>query len=351
MDLALELASRGWGQTSPNPMVGAVIFAGEEKVGEGFHPAFGKPHAEARAIEDAGDRARGATLYVNLEPCTHHGRNPPCVDAIITSGIARVVAACRDPNPVAAGGADRLRNAGVSVEFGARANEAHELNAAFFHRIKGDRPWVTLKLALSLDGALASAKRSTTTWLTNEKSRSMVQRIRANSDGIAVGVQTALADDPRLTARTDPPPRVNPTRVVFDRSARLSAESVLAKTAREIPTLLVTASGTRLPRDLEHAGVEAIAAHDVAEALHKLQERGIASLLVEGGAGLAASFLAGGYVDRLVIFRAPMVLGDGALNAFSGIAPHEIEHAPAFRLLESRALDDDVMTVYASRSN
>ena len=350
MRLALDLAERGWGQTAPNPMVGAVIFSGDQLVGQGFHERFGAPHAEARAIAEAGSRARGATLYVTLEPCTHQGRNPPCTEAIVASGIARVVVAARDPNPVAAGGTELLRAAGIAVEIGEGGKEARELNAAFFHRMTGDRPWVTLKLALSLDGAISGARR-TRGWLTNEQSRAMVQRMRANSDAIAVGAQTAIADDPQLTARTDPPPRVPPVRLVFDRSARLPATSALARTAREIPTLLVTASGVRIPAELEQCGVDAISAHDVGDALHKLHERGITSLLVEGGAGLAASFLAGGFVDRLVIFRAPLVLGDGSLNAFSGIASHDVEHAPRFTLLETRSLGDDVMTVYSLRGH
>jgi diaminohydroxyphosphoribosylaminopyrimidine deaminase/5-amino-6-(5-phosphoribosylamino)uracil reductase len=348
MDRALELAALGWGQVAPNPLVGAVIYNGDEKVGEGHHARFGAPHAEAEAIKAAGVRARGATIYVNLEPCNHEGRNPPCVDAIITAGISRVVAAVRDPNPLAAAGADRLRAAGVQVDFGARAREAWELNAPFFHGLGSDRPWITLKLGLSLDGALASAKR-TRAWITNEQSRALVQRMRASCDAIAVGVQTAITDDPLLTVRTDPPPRIAPVRVIFDRSARLPATTSLAETARQVPTLLVTSTGVSLPDELEARGVESIAAEDLHQALHKLFERGIKSLMVEGGAGLAASFLAAGVVDRLVIFRAPLVLGDGALNAFSGISAHEVDRAPRFTLLESRALGDDVMTVYAPR--
>jgi diaminohydroxyphosphoribosylaminopyrimidine deaminase/5-amino-6-(5-phosphoribosylamino)uracil reductase len=348
MDRALALAELGWGQVSPNPLVGAVIYNAGEKVGEGYHARFGSPHAEAEAIKAAGDRARGGTIYVNLEPCNHHGRNPPCVDAIIDAGISRVVAAVRDPNPLAAAGADRLRAAGVQVDFGARESEAWELNAPFFHGLGGDRPWITLKLGLSLDGALASAKR-TRAWITNEQSRAAVQRMRANCDAIAIGVQTAITDDPLLTVRTDPPPRIAPVRVIFDRSARLPATTSLAETARQVPTLLVTSSGVALPNDLEDRGVESISAHDLQQALHNLFERGIKSMMVEGGAGLAASFLAAGVVDRLVIFRAPVVLGDGALNAFSGISAHEVENAPRFTLLQSRALGDDVMTVYAPR--
>jgi diaminohydroxyphosphoribosylaminopyrimidine deaminase/5-amino-6-(5-phosphoribosylamino)uracil reductase len=346
MDLALELAARGWGQVAPNPMVGAVIFAGDEKVGEGFHARFGSPHAEAEAIRQAGDRASEATLYVNLEPCNHEGRNPPCVDAIIDAGISRVVVATADPNPVAAGGAERLRNAGVLVDFGPREREAKELNAAFFHALTSDRPWITLKLAMSLDGAIAGVKR-VGGWLTNEASRAMVQRIRANSDAIAVGIETAIVDDPQLTARSDPPPRVSPMRVIFDRSARLPATSRLARTARQIPTLLVTSYGVELNDELEASGVESLEAGDLHDALAKLYERGVKSLLVEGGAGLAASFLASGLIDRLVIFRAPIVLGSGALNAFAGVAAHDVEAAPRFRLLETRSVGDDVVSYYS----
>lgn len=348
MDEALALARRGWGQTSPNPLVGAVLYAGDERISEGFHARFGEAHAEAVAIANAGTRARGSTLYVTLEPCAHHGKTPPCTDAIKAAGIKRVVIAAMDRNPVARGGAAELRAAGIEVEVGVREKEAIELNAPFFHSLESNRPWVTLKLALSLDGAIAGAERAGG-WLTGDESREMVQRMRAGSDAIAVGVQTALADNPQLTARTDPPPRVPPLRIVFDRAARLSSQSFLAQTARDTPTLIVTAPLTRMPADLENLGVEQLTAHDVGDALEKLNSRGIMSVMVEGGAGLAASFLAGNYVDRLVIFRAPIILGEGALGAFSGIASQEVEHAPRFTLIETRALGDDVMSVYAVR--
>jgi diaminohydroxyphosphoribosylaminopyrimidine deaminase/5-amino-6-(5-phosphoribosylamino)uracil reductase len=350
MDEALALARRGWGQTAPNPLVGAVLYAGDEKIAEGFHARFGEAHAEAVAIANAGASAKGSTLYVTLEPCAHHGKTPPCVDAIKAAGIRRVVIAARDTNPAAGGGAEQLSRAGIDVEIGVREKEAIELNAAFFSGMKSDRPWVTLKLAVSLDGAIAGAERGGG-WLTGESSRVAVQWLRAASDAIAVGVQTALADNPQLTARTDPPPRVPPLRIVFDRSARLSSQSILAQTARETPTLIVTAPHTRMAADLENLGVEQLAAHDVGEALRKLKARGILSLMVEGGAGLAASFLAGDYVDRLVIIRAPIILGEGALGAFSGIAAQEVEHAPRFTLIETRALGDDVMSIYAVRNS
>lgn len=348
MDEALALARQGWGQTAPNPMVGAVLYSGDRKVGEGFHARFGDAHAETVAISAAGGTAKGGTLYVTLEPCAHHGKTPPCTEAVIAAGIARVVIATRDTNPAASGGAERLRAAGIAVDIGTRETEARELNAAFFHSAGADRPWVTLKLALSLDGAIAGAGR-VGGWLTGEESRRTVQSMRAGADAIAVGVQTALADDPQLTARSDPPPRLPPLRVVFDRSARLSSQSILARTARGTPTIIVTATSTRMPADLENLGVEQLMAEDVDDALRQLRKRGVLSLIVEGGAGLAASFLAGDNVDRLVIFRAPIILGAGALGAFSGIASQEVEHAPRFTLVETRALGDDVLSVYAVR--
>jgi diaminohydroxyphosphoribosylaminopyrimidine deaminase / 5-amino-6-(5-phosphoribosylamino)uracil reductase len=344
MDEALSLARRGWGQTAPNPLVGAVLYKGNEKIAEGFHARYGEAHAEAATIASAGERARGSTLYVTLEPCAHQGKTPPCADAIVAAGITRVVVATSDPTP-AGGGAERLRAAGITVDMGIRETQARELNAAFFNATESDRPWVTLKLALSLDGAISGAKRLHG-WLTGSESRAEVQKMRAASDAIAIGVQTALADNPQLTARTIPAPRVQPLRIVFDRSARLSSQNILVKTAREVPTLVVTTPSIRLPADLENAGVEQIAAEDLHDALRQLKERGVLSLMVEGGAGLAASFLAADHVDRLVIFRAPIILGAQALGAFSGIASQEIEHAPRFALLESRTLGDDVMSVY-----
>jgi diaminohydroxyphosphoribosylaminopyrimidine deaminase / 5-amino-6-(5-phosphoribosylamino)uracil reductase len=342
---ALELARHGWGQTAPNPMVGAVVANEEGIVGEGYHARAGNPHAEIVALKAAGDRARGATMYVTLEPCNHHGRTPPCTDAIIAAGIKRIVVAVRDPNPLAARGADRLKDNGIDVDFGVMQDEARELNAAFIASFSLSRPWVTIKLAVSLDGAIADAKRSRG-WLTGSEARAEVQRLRAVSDAVAIGIATAIADDPRLSARTDPPPLKQPSRIVFDRHARLGAQSVLARTAHETPTIIITTSRARLPADLANAGVESLRAHDLDEALEKFKARGINSLLVEGGAGLVASFLAAGCVDRLIIFQAPIVLGAGSLGAFSGIAPHDLEHAPRFKGLLTQRFGDDVMTVY-----
>lgn len=346
MARALELALLGWGQTTPNPMVGAVIVRDGEIVGEGHHAKAGGPHAEIVALEAAGERARGATLYVTLEPCNHQAKTPPCTNAIMAAGIQRVVAAVGDPNPAAAGGADKLRSNGVTVDFGVREADARELNAAFLASFSLERPWVTLKLAVSLDGAISDAER-TTGWLTGPLARTEVQRLRAVSDAVAIGIATAIADDPLLTARVDPPPAVQPTRIVFDRNARLSSSSMLARTAGDVPTIIITTRTTVIPADLTNAGVDAIRARDLHDALAQLKARGIKSLLVEGGAGLAASFLGAGCVDRLIIFQAPIVLGAGALGAFSGIASHDLAHAPRFHALRVRRFGDDVMTIYS----
>lgn len=342
----ISLAQLGWGQVAPNPLVGAIVVKDGAMVGSGYHSRFGDPHAEVVALNEAGARAKGATLYVNLEPCNHYGKTPPCTKTIIDAGVGRVVLASRDPNPVASGGAERLRAAGITVDFDVCESEAREINAAFFNSFASDRPWVTLKLAVSLDGSIAPADRKTA-MITNEKSLEVVHRMRAQHDAIAVGAATAAADDPQLTARSDPPPRVPPTRIVFDRSAKLSSQSKLAKTAKRVPTLVVTGETTSLPADLENQGVEGLPAHDLADALRKLRARGINSLMVEGGAGLAASFLGSGFVDRLVIFEAPIILGRGSLNAFSGIAGQSVDDAPRFRVLSSARLGNDVMTTYA----
>lgn len=342
----ISLAQLGWGQVAPNPLVGAIVVKDGEVVGSGYHSRFGDPHAEVVALNEAGPRASGATLYVNLEPCNHYGKTPPCTKTIIDAGIGRVVLASRDPNPVASGGAERLRAAGITVDFDVCESEGAEINAAFFNSFKSDRPWVTLKLAVSLDGSIAPADRKTA-MITSDKSLEVVHRMRAQHDAIAVGAATAAADDPQLTARSDPPPRVPPTRIVFDRAAKLSAQSKLAKTAKKVPTLVITGETTALPADLANQGVERLPAHDLADALQKLKARGIISLMVEGGAGLAASFLASGFVDRLVIFEAPIILGSGSLNAFSGIAGQSVHDAPRFRVLSSARIENDVMTTYA----
>jgi diaminohydroxyphosphoribosylaminopyrimidine deaminase/5-amino-6-(5-phosphoribosylamino)uracil reductase len=347
MRRALALAERGWGQTAPNPMVGAVVVRDGLVVGEGWHAQYGGPHAEVEALRAAGERARGATLYVSLEPCNHFGKTPPCTDAILAAGVRRVVAACADPSPVARGGAQRLRDAGVEVTLGVEEAAARELNAPFFHALASDRPFVQLKLAVSLDGALADHSRQPG-WLTGEAARREVHRMRAGVDAIAVGIGTVLADDPELTVRHAPPPRIAPTRVVFDTSARLPRTSKLAHGASEVPVIVVCwAPAPAHAAALEHTGVALLHAATTRDALVALRERGVRSLLVEGGATLASALVQEALVDRLVIFRAPLVLGGRALNAFGAVPPTRAGDAPRWRLVRTQRFEDDEMSVYA----
>jgi diaminohydroxyphosphoribosylaminopyrimidine deaminase/5-amino-6-(5-phosphoribosylamino)uracil reductase len=350
MRRALVLAERGWGQTAPNPMVGAVVVRDGVVVGEGWHTRYGAPHAEVEALHAAGDAAKGATVYVTLEPCNHHGQTPPCSDVLIAAGVAEVVVAVADPNPVARGGAERLRDAGIDVTFGVEEAAARELNAAFLHAVTADRPFVRLKVALSLDGALSDHTRARG-WLTGADARREVHRLRAGTDGIAIGIGTARADDPELTVREGDAPRVAPARIVFDTSAQLPLASNLVRTAREQRTIVVCwAPDPAHAAALEHAGVALVHAASLADALVALRAEGIRSLLVEGGAALGTSFLQDALVDRLIIFRAPLILGREALGAFSGFPSSTIGAAPRWRLVDARRFGDDEMTVYAPRS-
>jgi len=347
MRRALTLAKKGWGQTAPNPMVGAVVVKDGVAVGEGYHARFGDAHAEVDALRAAGERARGATVYVSLEPCNHHGKTPPCVDALIAAGVQRVVAATRDPSPVASGGAERLRAAGVDVTFDVEASAARELNAPFFHAIASDRPWVSVKLALSIDGAIADAGRGPA-WLTGKKARREVHRLRAGSDAVGVGLGTVRADNPELTVRDAPPPRVTPARVVFTRHGQLPLASVLARTATEVPTIVVAESvDLAHARRLKALGVEVTAGTSLDEGLRALRQRGIRSLLVEGGATITGALLGANLVDRLIIFQAPVLLGAGALPGFENAPPMAASGARRYPVVRRSELDDDLMTVYA----
>jgi diaminohydroxyphosphoribosylaminopyrimidine deaminase / 5-amino-6-(5-phosphoribosylamino)uracil reductase len=343
MRRALTLARRGWGLTAPNPMVGAVVVRDGRVVGEGAHQRFGEAHAEVNALERAGADARGADVFVTLEPCNHQGKTPPCVDALLSAGVRRVVAASRDPGGESAGGAERLRAAGVAVEFGLEEPDARELNAPFFFAAaQAERPWVTLKLAISLDGAIADASRVRRS-LSGDEARRYVHRLRAQSDAVAIGIGTALADDPQLSVRHGRRPRVAPLRVVFDRRARLPLGARLAKTARRVPTLVLTARTADRPGlRLAEAAVQVEEVDDLAEGLQVLARRGVQSLLVEGGAGLGGAMLVAGLVDRLIIFHSPVLLGAGALPAFGGDTAIE-----RLRVVERREFGDDLMTVHA----
>ncbi|HEX8362766.1 MAG TPA: bifunctional diaminohydroxyphosphoribosylaminopyrimidine deaminase/5-amino-6-(5-phosphoribosylamino)uracil reductase RibD [Longimicrobium sp.] len=349
MARALELAVRGWGRVAPNPMVGAVIVRDGVAVGEGWHTEYGHPHAEVEALRAAGEAARGATAYVTLEPCSHFGKTPPCTDGLLAAGVRRVVFAAYDPNPKAAGGGGVLRAAGVEVVGGVMEDEARDQNAVFFHtHTTSERPFVALKLALTLDGRIADHAGSSV-WITGEDARSEVHRLRAGFDAVAVGSGTALADDPQLTVRGPLEPRVPPVRVVFDRGLRLPLESRLVGTAREVPVTVV--AGTGPPAEsaaaLELRGVRVLRSADLRDGLRALRESGTASLFVEGGAGLASALLNAGVVDRLFLFYAPLFLGPGGLGAFAELETVDIADAHRWRRLNTQTFGADTLITLA----
>jgi diaminohydroxyphosphoribosylaminopyrimidine deaminase/5-amino-6-(5-phosphoribosylamino)uracil reductase len=303
MARAIELAARGLGTTSPNPLVGCVILDVEgHVVGEGFHAYAGGPHAEIVALAQAGKRAKGGTAVVTLEPCNHTGRTGPCAQALIRADVAKVVIAVPDPNPVAAGGADALRGAGVDVITGVRANEAEDGNIAWLTSVRRGRPYVIWKTASTLDGRSAAAD-GTSMWITSEASRMDVHRLRGTVDAIMVGVGTVLADDPRLTARdlrTGSLAIRQPLRVVIDSEGRTPVDAKVRDGAA--PTIIATSA---LLGEGPHGGV------DLRAVLSELHNRGIRSVLLEGGPKLAGAFLAQGLVDLIIAYIAPKLLGDG----------------------------------------
>ena len=350
MRRALALAQQGWGQTAPNPMVGAVVVRDGAVVGEGYHARYGEAHAEVIALKAAGDRAQGSTMYVTLEPCNHFGKMPPCTEAIIEARVNRVVIASADPTALAGGGARHLADYGVQVDFGVEEAAALELNAPFFFAATNPkRPWVTLKLALSSDGRMndPSGERR---WISNEQSRAEVQRIRANVDAIAVGLGTVKADDPQLTARGSIRPRVPPLRIVFDRDAETPLESNLVRTARETPTAIFAHHPpiTRLAA-LHNARVDVFEAEDLPAALDALRGFEIQHLLVEGGARIAQEFLTRKLVDRLIIFQSPITLGTDAVTPFNGSQSDVREWLASLPIIRRAELGEDVMSVYALR--
>jgi len=352
MRRALALAPRGWGRVAPNPMVGCVLVRDGAVVGEGWHAEYGRPHAEREALAAAGDAARGATAYVTLEPCSHFGKTPPCTDGLIQAGVRRVVFAAYDPNPKAAGGGEVLRAAGIEVAGGVEERAARDVNAVFFHAhsAAGERrPFVALKLALSLDARIADRDRRSV-WITGEKARAETHRLRAGFDAVAVGIGTALADDPMLTARGFAVPRIPPARVVFDRALRLPLDSKLVRTAGEVPTIAVGAEDAPGERReaLEAAGVRVLASADGLErTLETLREAGIRSMFVEGGAELAGALLRAGMVERLYLFYAPVFLGPGALSPFAALESQPIAAAPRWRRLATESFGADTLVTLA----
>jgi diaminohydroxyphosphoribosylaminopyrimidine deaminase/5-amino-6-(5-phosphoribosylamino)uracil reductase len=336
LERTLELAERGRRTAGPNPVVGCVIARDREVLGEGWHVRPGERHAETNALAACADGARGATAYVSLEPCSHHGRQPPCADALIEAGIVRVVCAAGDPSAKVGGmGFARLRAAGVEVEVAAGDLErrARRQNAAFrVHAVEG-RPFVLLKLAASLDGRTATST-GESRWISSEESRRLVHEWRASMDAVAVGSGTALADDPSLDAR-DVGAERQPLRVVFDRRGRLAAGSKLASGN----TVRVAPAGAPGPPE----GVEALVASSAAEALAVLGARGVTSLLVEGGAELAAGLLRARLVDSVALFVAPILLGGDGRSLLGALGVEALADAPTLRDLRSRPVGPDLL--------
>ena len=341
---ALTLAERALGRVAPNPAVGCVIVSAEGRVvGRGWTQAGGRPHAETVALAQAGEAAHGATVYVTLEPCAHFGQTPPCADALIAAGVARVLAAVEDPDPRVKGkGFEKLRAAGIEVVAGVLEKEAAALNAGFFLRVTQNRPLVTLKIAQSKDGK--TIRKSGGQWITGEEARRFGHLLRAKHDAILIGTGTALADDPELTCRLPGMEDRSPQRIVLDTQLRLPTRSKLATTARQVPVLVMTAA--QGGDALRAPGVEIVEIAkndsgrlDLAAVLRELARRGITRLLVEGGATVAAAFLEADLVDRLEIFTAPIELGDKGGGEIEGLAATHARSNP----VETRMLGDDML--------
>ncbi|SFK59072.1 bifunctional diaminohydroxyphosphoribosylaminopyrimidine deaminase/5-amino-6-(5-phosphoribosylamino)uracil reductase RibD [Falsiroseomonas stagni] len=355
MRAALALAARGLGNTWPNPAVGCVIVAKDgQVVGRGWTQPGGRPHAETEALKRAGDRARGGTAYVTLEPCCHWGRTPPCTDALAAAGVARVVVALRDPDPRVDGeGFRKLAAAGIVVEEGLLREEAERVTAGFIKRLRHGLPMVTLKLATTLDGRIATAAKESR-WITGPAARRAAHGLRARHDAILVGSGTVIDDDPDLTCRLPGGVPVPAPRVVADARLRIPLASKLVRTARDVPTLVCTAPGHPevALAPLREAGVEVIevaagpgglSTHGV---LAALAERGITRVLAEGGSGIAASLLREGLVDRLAWFHAPMVIGGDGIPASYALPLPDLASAPKFRRVAVRTLGPDLLSEY-----
>lgn len=337
---ARRLALGGWGRTWPNPLVGALVVRDGAVVARGWHREHGGPHAEVEALAAAGDAARGATLYLTLEPCRHHGKQPPCTDAIRAAGVARVVVGELDPNPEAAGGAALLRAAGVTVDVigGAGAST----NFRFTHRFRGlSRPYVAIKLAVSMDGMIADAS-GNSQWVSGEAARDWVHWLRAGFGAIAVGAHTAMADNARLTVRGALQPRVPPVRVVFDRSGLLPLNHVVFNSVASVPLMVIL--GRSVPDShragLTRAGARVIDADTTSEALEALAANGIDSMLVEGGGRFAGALLRDDLVDRIYQIQCPRWIGEGR-PAWSGLGPTAIESSRRWRVLNVERLGTD----------
>lgn len=355
MEAALALARRGLGRVAPNPAVGCILVRDGTVVGRGWTQPGGRPHAETEALVRAAGAAHGATAYVTLEPCAHHGRTPPCADALVESGIARAVVALDDPDPRVAGrGLARLRGAGIATDVGLMAREAERVNAGFLMRIRAGRPLVTLKLATSLDGRIATSG-GESRWITGAAARRAAHLLRASHDAVMVGSGTALADDPALTCRLPGLEDRAPLRIVVDGRLRLPETATLVRTAAERPTLVLTGPAPDAARRaaLERLGVtvepvpDGPDGHlDLVLAMQRLGARGLTRVLVEGGGTLAAALLAADLADRLVWHRAPLMLGGDGVAAVGPLALGRLAEAHRFARVDLAEAGGDLLEAY-----
>jgi diaminohydroxyphosphoribosylaminopyrimidine deaminase/5-amino-6-(5-phosphoribosylamino)uracil reductase len=357
MQLALTLGRRGLGRTWPNPAVGAVVVKDGIIVGRGWTQPGGRPHAEPEALKRAGEAARGATLYVTLEPCSHHGKSPPCTDAVIAAGVARVVSALEDPNPEVAGaGHARLRAAGIAVDVGVGAEEARRDHAGHIRRMRDGRPQIALKLAISADGKVGAAGRKPVA-ITGPETRDRVHLMRAQSDAVMIGIGTALADDPLLTCRLPGMAALSPVRIVLDSGLRLPLGSRLVRSAHEAPVWVV--AGAQASREAENAltghGVTVlrvpgpVGPRDLAAVLKLLAARGVTRLMVEGGPILAAALVAADLIDEAVLYLSPTVVGAGGIDALEGMPLAALTESPRLKRVVNEPVGADTRLVLERR--
>lgn len=362
MRLALRLAKKGTGRTSPNPLVGAVVVKGKTIVGRGYHHRAGEPHAEVLALRQAGRKGRGATLYLNLEPCAHFGRTPPCTQAILAASIRRVVAGMKDPNPVVSGrGIRQLRRGGVTVDVGILREECRELNGPFSKFITTGKPFVTLKAAISLDGKVAT-RSGDSRWVSSQASRNYVHRLRQAMDAVMVGIGTVLKDDPLLTVRLPGGKKPHqPLRVVVDSRLRIPLHSQLVRTAGLYPTLIATtrAASSSRRKWLAQANVEILILENDAQGhvslkalMKELARRGVVSVLLEGGSTLTASAVREEVVDRLLFFLAPKIIGgERAPGVVGGEGILRLKDAKPVKILKVRRMGPDFLIEGAMESS
>jgi diaminohydroxyphosphoribosylaminopyrimidine deaminase/5-amino-6-(5-phosphoribosylamino)uracil reductase len=359
MDSALNLARRGLGNTWPNPAVGCVIVKNDRVVGRGWTQSGGRPHAETEAVRNAGQETLGSTAYVTLEPCNHYGKTPPCTEALICAGVKKVVIASLDPDSrVSGSGLKRLEDAGIIVELGMAKSEANKINQGYFLKVKDFRPFITLKIATTLDGKIAT-RSGASEWITGELSRKTVHKLRATHDAVMVGSGTALIDNPSLACRLPGVENKHKLRVILDGRLRLPENGVLAQTAKKIPVLIFTVSGSKDKSEkikrLESLGVTIVIFEkndtrlDIRNVMAEVSAHGVTRLLVEGGGSLAASLLANDLVDELAWFRAPSIMGDDGLSSVAALGLDELEKMTSYSRQSLTILGNDSLEMLARK--